>query len=94
MMVTHPQGITDSFSIYIKSTVLLGKVKIFNGRFKQKYAEGSSPNTDPRDTAEFQLLDNLITSFKISIPKELREPCDGNGKLDPILFMALTVPHV
>ncbi|KAG8894237.1 hypothetical protein FRB99_001396 [Tulasnella sp. 403] len=94
VLVIHPPSITDSFTLYIKSTILLGKVKTFNGRFKNKFDEGMPEGLDPRETAEFQMLDNAITSFKLSFPKEYREPVTAEGKLDPTLYLALVLPHV
>lgn len=94
MLTTHPTSITDSFSLYIKATILLGKVKNFNGRFKNKFDDGIPPEFDPRETAEFQMLDNAITAFKLSIPREHREPMSLDGKLDPTLYLALVLPHV
>ncbi|KAG8990318.1 hypothetical protein FRB94_013484 [Tulasnella sp. JGI-2019a] len=40
MLVTHPRLTTDAFTLYIKATVLLGRVKTFNGRFRYKYTDG------------------------------------------------------
>lgn len=93
-LVTHPPDLTDAFTLYVKSTVLLGKVKTFNGRFKIKYDEHTAANIDPRETTEFQMLDSLISQFKASIPKELRETVTTEGKLDPTLHLALVLPHV
>lgn len=40
MLTTHPHLTTDSFTLYIKATLLLGKAKAFNGRFKLRHAAG------------------------------------------------------
>ncbi|KAG9013634.1 hypothetical protein FRB94_001739 [Tulasnella sp. JGI-2019a] len=93
VLVTHPPAITDSFTLYIKAAILLGKVKTFNGRFKLKHGE-LNENRDPRESKEFQMLDSLIEGFKTSIPKELKEFLSANGKLDPTLYMILLLPHL
>ncbi|KAG8909101.1 hypothetical protein FRC00_010772 [Tulasnella sp. 408] len=49
---------------------------------------------DPRETAEFQMLDAAITAFKLSIPKEFKEPTGPDGKVDPTLYLALVIPNV
>ncbi|KAG8887360.1 hypothetical protein FRB98_009718 [Tulasnella sp. 332] len=90
---THPPEITDSFTLYIKACIHLGKVKTFNGRFKLKY-ESAGNVGDPRETTEFQMLDSAIQRFKISIPKNLCEFISIDGKVDPTLHMALLLPNV
>ncbi|KAG8926278.1 hypothetical protein FRC01_009058, partial [Tulasnella sp. 417] len=92
-LTTHPHGMTDSFTLYVKSTVLLGRVKTFNGRFKTKFDCGAV-GIDPRETAEFQMLDAAITAFRLSIPKEFKEPTGPDGKVDPTLYLALVIPNV
>lgn len=92
-LVTHPPEITDSFTLYIKSSILLGKVKTFNGRFKLKY-ESTAGAGDPMETTEFQMLDSAIQKFKASIPKDLCQFISLDGKVDPTLHMALLVPNV
>ncbi|KAG9009730.1 hypothetical protein FRB90_008175 [Tulasnella sp. 427] len=92
-LTNHPRDTTDSFSLYVKSTVLLGRVKTFNGRFKTKF-DGGAVGIDPRETAEFQMLDAAITAFRSSIPKEFREPMGPDGKIDPTLYLALVIPNV
>lgn len=51
---------------------------------------------DPRATAEFRTLDNLIETFTAGIPKEFRDPVglQSGAKLDPILYVAHMVPHM
>jgi len=79
----------------------MGKVKMFNARFRSKYdEEGQSSSLtepgasmDPRDTAEFQVLDTLITSFKSSFPRDFKDPIGSEGKVDPILYTAHLLPH-
>lgn len=94
MLVAHPPAITDSFTLYIKASCLLGRVKTFNGRFKNQFEEGLPNGMDPRESTAFQILDTAITEFKLSIPKEYREPTAGDGKLDPVLYLALVLPNV
>ncbi|KAG8857239.1 hypothetical protein FRB96_005914 [Tulasnella sp. 330] len=40
MHIIHPLLTTDAFTLYIKASSLLGKVKTFNGRFRYKYTDG------------------------------------------------------
>lgn len=72
----------------------MGKVKTFNSRFRQRYDESAVGHIDPRETAEFQMLDSLITSFRLSVPKEYKKPVSLDGKLDPTLYVTLLLPHM
>jgi hypothetical protein len=102
VLTTHPPETTDSFVLYIKATVLLSKVKIFNLRFKAKFqspvvvgVQVSSPQAeeiDPRDTPAFKALDGAISSFKMTFPREYRDPIP-NGVVDSYLYVAHLVPH-
>jgi len=92
VLLEHPHEITSAFSLFIKSTVLLSKVKVFNVRFRTKYGD-SHGDQDPRDTAEFQELDKLLWDFKDSWPREFRDPVSVDGKVDPTLYLASIVPY-
>ena len=108
MLVTHPPALTDSFTLYVKGTILLGQVKAFNGRFRYRYSRGlglavnDAPKTveptplDPKTTSEFGTLDLNIQAFIASIPKDLKDPVglQTGAKLDPILYMAHMIPHM
>lgn len=39
-LVTHPKLTTDAFALYIKGSVILGKVKFFNRTFRYRYTDG------------------------------------------------------
>ncbi|KAG9009235.1 hypothetical protein FRB93_005731 [Tulasnella sp. JGI-2019a] len=39
-LVVHPQLATDSFTLYIKAAVIMGKVKTFNRNFRYRYTDG------------------------------------------------------
>ncbi|KAG8997274.1 hypothetical protein FRB95_003580 [Tulasnella sp. JGI-2019a] len=47
MLITHPRLTTDAFTLYIKATVLLGRVKTFNVRFRYKYTDGDGTDHHP-----------------------------------------------
>jgi hypothetical protein len=87
----HPPGMTDSFSLYIKSAVLVSRIKYFNLRFRIRHPG----DVDPRDTSSFKVLDSLCSSFRLSFPKELRDPIKPSafGSVDPLLFVAHLVAH-
>lgn len=89
MLVQHPPRSTDSFSLYVKSSVILGRVKTFNVRFKTKYnvcqesavlsgeasaREDGSVFQDPRATSEFQIIDSDIREFVLNVPREFNDP--------------------
>lgn len=94
VLTTHISDHTDSFVLYIKSMVLLSKVKIFNLRFKAKFQCTQGGDIDARDTSAFKGLDGLIASFIASFPPEFKDPVPNSGDVDPYLYVAHLVPHV
>ncbi|KAH7931095.1 hypothetical protein BV22DRAFT_1101451 [Leucogyrophana mollusca] len=95
-LLNHPPHCTDSFTLYIKSTMLLSRVKSFNVRFRAKQHAGD-PSSMPRGTVRNSLkldlrtapaffeLDDLVASFRTSLPHHLRDPF-ANGGLDSHLY--------
>ncbi|KAG8857248.1 hypothetical protein FRB96_005923 [Tulasnella sp. 330] len=47
MLVTHPPLFTDSFTLYIKASVIFGQVRTFNRRYKQHYDLASMQSIRP-----------------------------------------------
>lgn len=94
MLTSHPSLLTDSFTLYIKATVILAQVKTFNVNFRLKHARQDVPAADPRLTQEFQALDKLLTDFTENIPKAFNDPTGSKTgiKLDPILYLAHCIP--
>ena len=75
LLYKHPESQTDPFILFIKSSILLSKVKTYNLRFRWKFfnndgAPSSSTNSaafdpalyDATATADFQQLDSLCCS--------------------------------
>jgi hypothetical protein len=98
MLVVHPQDATDEFTLYIKAISILGKVKVFNGRFRSKYGGADFPGTDVqdvdvRDTAEFQTLDTLIKTFSNTFPQSYKEAVPTAGSINPTLYSAHIIPY-
>ncbi|OCH96219.1 hypothetical protein OBBRIDRAFT_787678 [Obba rivulosa] len=107
VLLTHPEGQTDPFILFIKATMILSRVKNFNLRFRSRMHKGDpmyqlppdGAGTGPggsaniRDSAAFRELDQLIGSFWQSFPPHFRHPVD-NGIVDPHLYMACTAPHL
>ncbi|KAI0673438.1 hypothetical protein C8Q78DRAFT_968112 [Trametes maxima] len=102
---THLDDEIDSFILHVKATMLLSKVKVFNGRYKTKRHLGDPamqpngqgipgmPGTNLIQTAPaFIELDRLIEAFKASLPTTLRNPT-SNGVIDVSLLTALSTAH-
>ncbi|KAI0652152.1 hypothetical protein C8Q79DRAFT_936455 [Trametes meyenii] len=102
---THLDEGIDSFILHVKATILLSRVKVFNGRYKAKRQLGDPamqpngegitgmPGTDLIQTAPaFVKLDRLIGAFKASLPTSLRNPT-SNGIIDVSLLTALSTAH-
>ena len=103
----HPPDITDSFTLYIKSTKLLSFIKDFNHRYKMKsnlgdtrflpvrsfepQAYGDQP--DIRSSPAFLELDQLLVSFQSSFPSNLKDPF-RNGLVDSHLYTTFLTAHV
>ncbi|KAG8882853.1 hypothetical protein FRB97_007677 [Tulasnella sp. 331] len=106
VLVTHLPLSTDSFTLYVKAAVIFGQVRTFNCRYKQHYDAPdvqsiSTPASkakvrDPRETAEFKALDDVVDAFIASIPREFKDPVGLNtgAKLDPTLYVAHLLPHM
>lgn len=86
ILTHHPPDQTDSFTLYIKSSILLSKVKGFNSTFPLDQealdnlaAPGQHPqHVDPRGTSEFQKIESQIWAFRMNIPNHLRNPIINN----------------
>ncbi|KAF7796741.1 hypothetical protein EIP86_007924 [Pleurotus ostreatoroseus] len=91
ILYAHPEHQTDSFILYIKSALLLSRVKTFNLRFRWKYftESGGMPtqDVDPIGSPEFQQLDRIVMGFRHSFPAQFKSPVEGD-MLDPYLYTA------
>ena len=107
-LLIHPESQTDSFTLMVKASVLLSKVKNFNIRYRARYfakdpdyiptiaAPARLPGSDvldPRSTPAFMEVENLVSNFRGSFPPDMRNPISGNV-VDVHLFTACTIPHV
>ncbi|KAG9015676.1 hypothetical protein FRB90_004495, partial [Tulasnella sp. 427] len=93
MFLHHPALTTDSWTLYIKATILLSKVRFFNSRYRvQSHLRQSPAFMRPTQSEEFQTLDRIISAFVESIPRSLREPVGVT--VDPLLYMAHMLPRV
>ncbi|KAF9650040.1 hypothetical protein BDM02DRAFT_1526203 [Thelephora ganbajun] len=108
ILLTHPEGQTDSFILMVKASIILSRVKNFNLRYRARYFAKdldyvptasvpmrlqNSEVLDPRSTPAFMEVDNLVSSFRSSFPPDLRNPISGNV-VDVHLFTACTIPHI
>lgn len=107
LLYKHPVEQTDSFILYVKSAILLSRVKTFNLRFRWRmYNPGESSVLSPQNaafdpgffeeatsSAEFHQLDQIVTNFRPSFPPRLRSPVE-NEVLDPYLYTACTAAHL
>ncbi|KIO22764.1 hypothetical protein M407DRAFT_27718 [Tulasnella calospora MUT 4182] len=89
----HPSLTTDPWTLYIKATILISRVKTFNGRYriKSKVRPSGIP-ISPAENEEFHRLDQAINEFTQHIPSAFREPVETT--VDPILYMAHLLPYV
>uniref|UniRef100_A0A0W0EXY3 Xylanolytic transcriptional activator regulatory domain-containing protein n=1 Tax=Moniliophthora roreri TaxID=221103 RepID=A0A0W0EXY3_MONRR len=105
LLIRHPPNETDSFTIYIKGTILISMVKTFNLRFRSRYlhrrhnhdftepVDPGLPTLDRSDINRFMQIDHLIASFLPSFPNHLRNPIKATT-VDNHLYTASLMPHV
>jgi len=108
ILLSNPEGQTDSFILMVKASIILSRVKNFNLRYRARYfakdfdytptanAPALMPSSDvldPRSTPAFVEVDTLVSSFRSSFPADLRNPISGNV-VDVHLFTACTIPYI
>ncbi|KAH8102438.1 hypothetical protein BXZ70DRAFT_782309 [Cristinia sonorae] len=103
LLLLHPSSHTDSFVLFIKSAILLSRVKVFNSRMRARFfaQDPSLPQShpisdirfDPRETSEFGALSSDASAFLDSLPSHLKSPV-VNGTVDPFMFNVLLAPSI
>ncbi|KAG8763820.1 hypothetical protein FRC11_011891 [Ceratobasidium sp. 423] len=84
-LTTHIRETTDSFTLFIKASVILSKVKVLSLRVGNRY-----PNIpDVRDTPAFRHLESTIATFRQVF---CLFPATSRG-FDTLLYVAHLVPH-
>ncbi|CUA76885.1 Glutamate-ammonia-ligase adenylyltransferase [Rhizoctonia solani] len=89
-LTTHIRETTDSFTLFVKASVILSKVKILSLRVGNRY-----PNIpDVRDTPAFRHLESTIATFRSTFPPEYLDPVSQTSKgFDTLLYVAHLIPH-
>lgn len=106
VLVQNPSGQTDSFILYIKSLMLMSRIKSFNMRFRGRYyagdaefypavssPDGESGTYDVRESPRFRELEQLVFQFRESWPSHLKDPIQ-DGVVDPHLYAACVISHL
>jgi hypothetical protein len=107
LLFKHPVDQTDSFILYVKSAILLSRVKTYNLRFRWRtYNLADGAAMSPQNTAfeptyfeeatsspEFIRLDQIVVNFLPSFPARLRSAVE-NDVLDPYLYTACTAGNL
>lgn len=93
VFVKHPQTYTDSFLLFLKATMLFGRVTDYNTRTNLRAPPSKA--SDPFSNPAFAALDQLVCeSFLSSLPPEYRHLGLGeSGTLDTDIYMVHVVPH-
>jgi hypothetical protein len=86
VLTEHPSHLTDSFVLYVKSAILLSRVKNFNARTVKYQQHGQIP-------PDFARMESTINGFLESFPPEYQHPIH-DGVIDPLLLIAHMVPHI
>ncbi|KIK99029.1 hypothetical protein PAXRUDRAFT_30764 [Paxillus rubicundulus Ve08.2h10] len=100
--LVHPPGITDSFTLYIKTMMIISRIKSFNHRFRVMENIGDLGSTvtrmnrwnepDVRSAPTFSQLEELLTSFRCSLPHEFKDPF-LDGHVDTYLYTTHLALH-
>ncbi|KIJ21656.1 hypothetical protein PAXINDRAFT_165090 [Paxillus involutus ATCC 200175] len=100
--LVHPPGITDSFTLYIKTMMIISRIKSFNHRFRAMENIGDLGSTvtrmnrwnepDVRSAPTFSQLEELLTSFRCSLPQEFKDPF-LDGRVDTHLYTTHLALH-
>ncbi|RDX52046.1 hypothetical protein OH76DRAFT_238690 [Lentinus brumalis] len=92
----HPPQYTDAFILFLKATMLFGRVTDYNTRSNLRASMPPSKNQNPFVLPGFEELDRLVgQDFLQSFPSELKHlgVSDDGSALDTDLYMAHVVPH-
>ncbi|KLO09208.1 hypothetical protein SCHPADRAFT_577140 [Schizopora paradoxa] len=94
----HPPELTDPFVLYIKSSILVSKVKRFQSRqhtltFRESNGALTESIDDLRQTKEFQEVDALTELFVSKFPKEYTFNWNGDAT-EVHLFLAVLAPYL
>ncbi|KIO22768.1 hypothetical protein M407DRAFT_27721 [Tulasnella calospora MUT 4182] len=97
MLFTHPTLTTDSWTLYIKASILISRVRSFNSRYRISAVSKSTGvsmecHGSPTESEEFRHLDQTIASFTRNIPRAFRDPVGTT--VDPLLYTAHLLPHM
>ncbi|CAE6462211.1 unnamed protein product [Rhizoctonia solani] len=76
LLIRHFPEHSDGFTLYIKATILVSKVKSFNLRIRFKYPKA----TDLRELVEFQELEQSVASFRKFLPQRYNSPIIQSGR--------------
>ncbi|PFH54567.1 hypothetical protein AMATHDRAFT_78225 [Amanita thiersii Skay4041] len=106
VLLNNPEEITDSFTLYIKGSILISRVKTFNLRFRARHYAGDSAvssdfsdgqtiseRADPRGSQAFIELDYTVDTFASTFPSHCRNPI-MNNIIDSHLYTACLIPHI
>lgn len=105
VLLENSEQITDPFTLYVKGSILISRVKTFNLRFRARHYAGDaavssdycdqdiSKRADPRGSQAFIELDYTIDFFTTAFPARYRSPITNNI-VDNHLYTALLMPHV
>ncbi|CAE6528636.1 unnamed protein product [Rhizoctonia solani] len=84
-LTTHVRETTDSFTLFVKASVILSKVKILSLRAGNRY-----PNIpDIRDTPAFRHLESTIATFR----QATRLFYNTSKGFDTLIYVAHLIPH-
>lgn len=93
LFIRHPPAYTDSFLLFLKATMLFGRVTDHNTRsnLRAPHIKAQSPFNTPG----FKELDQLVcVDFLQNIPANFKNLGLGeDGALDTDLYMVHIVPH-
>ncbi|KAM0789214.1 hypothetical protein ACM66B_000059 [Microbotryomycetes sp. NB124-2] len=102
-LTSHPSHLVQTLQLYLKSVVLMGRVVTFLQRSasaigvgpnngKRNLTESPFASIDPRESVLFKQLDQDLTAFRNSIPRQYQH-VSLQAHSDALISLVHAIPH-
>lgn len=90
ILTTHPLHLTDSFTLYFKSTILLSKVRSVLTAYRRSLRPDDVDSSNFRLRPEFVTVSDLALKMREHFPRHLGDPTAGTifNQVDVMLYAA------
>lgn len=91
ILTDHPPELTDSFTLYFKSSILVSRVRVVLTAYRRSLRPNNNNElSDFRLTPDFIHVAALASSMRGCFPRHLTDPTAGTefGQVDVMLYAA------